>query len=431
MLPLCHYLAYWESKGQNKVTRSSILKNTPFHIARFTWVICWLAVIGSALTLQAQDSTRRPNANTPVTINKPAVTPLQVPTPPPTAPKPQTPVTTNGQSYTVPPIEVPLNTPVKRKPRRLTAADSARIAAQRDSLARIQAMAAAPNAATPTAADSLNKINEVKKITPTTIPEVPTLSQSDNPFDMLRGANVAKKDSSIAKNTNTQKPNLLSREVWSKNFLFWIIVILLVLLVLVLQISRGVLSSVYQSLFSYNMLRMTYREQLGWGNVQYLSLYVLFWLNAGLFVFLLQYQLGVHSSYGQLTTFLGCVGGVSLVFMTKHLILYVIAQVFPITKEVKMYNFIVIISGILIGLLLAPINIFIAFASQLSNTLIYVALGMVAAIYLVRTFRSLAISANLWTVHRFHFFIYLCAVEIAPLLILVKFVLLRTNLHLG
>ena len=367
-------------------------------------------------TIVAQDTTRRA-------------------TPPPqwAAPSPGTSV--NNPNLTVPPIITPLESQV-RKPRRrrLTAADSMRLAFQRDSIAKVAQMAQNQQI-TPQANPTGSVFNTgialpVAPTTPTvaamSIPEVPVLDSSKNPFDILRGAMVVKDSASTAtkqlsENPKADAPSLLNKQTYSKNFLFWVFLVTLILMAFVVSNARTAVQNAYQALLSDNALRQIHREQVGWGNFGQLALYGLFWLNMGIFAFLMFYRFVGQSPYGQFATFLLCVGGVSLIFSIKHAILYVIARVFPIAKEVKLYNYIIITGGIFLSLSLLPLNIFIAYSpDSLKDFFMYSAFGAIALVYLVRSLRSLSVASPFLMTDQFHFLLYLCAVEIAPILVLVK-----------
>jgi hypothetical protein len=390
------------------------LRNIGRHIAA-----CLLFFALFCTTIAAQDSTRRA-------------------TPPPTA-APSPGASVNNPNLTVPPIITPLDqSPRKPRRRRLTAADSMRLAMQRDSIARLtqfaqnqQVTPTTPNgsvfntgtAATPTPDPAATVTPSIVAMP---IPEVPVLDSSSNPFEILRGTSVAVDSASIttkqlSENPLAAAPSLLNKQTYSKNFLFWIFLITLILMAFVVSNARTAVQNAYQALLSDNALRQIHRDQVGWGNFGQLALYGLFWLNMGIFAFLMFYRFSGQSPYGQFATFLLCVGGVSLAFLIKHAILYVIASVFPIAKEVKLYNYIIITGGIFLSLILLPINIFIAYSpDSLKEIFIYAAFGVIALVYLVRSLRSLSVASPFLMTDQFHFLLYLCAVEIAPIMILVK-----------
>jgi Domain of unknown function (DUF4271) len=399
------------------------LRNIGRHITAF---LLFFAVFCS--TIVAQDSSRR-------VVPQPAVSP--------TLPG----ASVNNPNLTVPPIitafEQPVVVPKKPRRRRLNAADSLRLALQRDSIARLTQIPQAgqitpqnPNGSTfntgqqptglpPTAATAV-----IEPIVAVSVPEVPALDSSANPFDILRGSNVSTDSATIAANRLMENPlaaapSLLNKQTYSKNFLFWIFLITLILTAFVVSNARSAVQNAYQALLSDNALRQIHRDQIGWGNFGQLALYGLFWLNMGIFSFLMYYRYAGQSPYGQFATFLLCVGGVSLAFLIKHAILFIIASVFPIAKEIKLYNYIIITGGIFLSLALLPLNIFIAYApDSLKEIFTYSAFGVIALVYLVRSLRSLSVASPFLMTDQFHFLLYLCAVEIAPLMILLKFIYL-------
>jgi hypothetical protein len=350
-------------------------------------------------------------------------------------------------NLTVPPIILPeqgIQAPRRQRRKRVSAADSLRLALQKDSILRAQqvlqqiaaqdantaAGAAAILAATPTVnVDSLRRDSLTKlallKMSP---PEVPILSTSTNPFDILRGYiapdSASKKTVSVQSSSPLPPPaetSLLDKKTYSRNFPFWIFFTIYSLMALVVANGRTNITSAYNALRTDNALKQAYREQGGMRTAINFALYVLFWLNLATFIFLILGQMGVKSPYGQFATFMLCLAGVSGFYALKYLTLQFIGAVFPISKEIQLYNFIVIAAGILTGLALAPLNVFVAYApADLSSFFIFTAAGAMGLIYLVRTLRSLSLTSTHLASNQFHFLIYLCSVEIAPIFILLK-----------
>lgn len=399
-------------------------------------LLCFLATFAA----NAQDSVKRTPAPTPMPANAPGAA-------------------VGNPDLTVPPIILPATPPVVQKPRKKTAADSLLLMAQADSMAKkvlgnaarsVYSVKPKPTAVTPPAPippppapKDTPKVaatpirQDTQRPTPPVVaardtPKVDTaqrLTQSSNPLDKVDGQAAA--DSLRRKNETAKSANkeiLMSKKTYSKYFSFYVIFAMLVLLVIGLQLSKGIIPNVMQSLLNDSNLRLIYREQLGWGNLPYLVMYVLFWLNLAIFVFLIQLNWGMKTGYSQAATFTFCFLGIAFAYSLKHFVLYIISSVFPITKEIKLYNFIIIISGIVIGLVLAPANIFLAFSNPpLSNLLIYFGIAAIAVIYSIRLLRSLFVSGSLLMTNQFHFLLYICTVEIAPIFILVKFLLLQTG----
>ena len=320
--------------------------------------------------------------------------------------------------------------PKPRRRKRSTNTDSIRLIAQRDSIQKAAiATAANPNSAFNIGSQQPNQTTNAAApiVTPAPSPEVPILQKSDNPFEILRGTSANPVDNSVANAPNSSSPSLLNKGVYTKNFMFWVFLVALILMAFVVANARSAINNAYTAIVSDNALRQIYKEPMGWGSFVYLALYGVFWLNAGIFVYLLQAHWGTKMPFGQYGTFFACVAGVGIVFVIKHAILYLIALVFPIEKPIRTYNFIILTSGILLGLVLMPINIFIAYVpADMRDFFIYLGLFVVGSVYLVRSLRSFAVALPLMIDDRFHFLLYLCAVEIAPLMILIKFITLQS-----
>jgi Domain of unknown function (DUF4271) len=323
-------------------------------------------------------------------------------------------------------IATPTSTPTSaqseasRKRRRLRALnDSLRFAAQRE----IEQKAAQQ------AASAQLQTNPV--VTPVTPPQgntppVTATEKSQNPFDILRGEAAIDNNVGTAQNKTSSASSLLDKETYSKNFIFWVFLVVLILMAFIVAGGRSAIRTAYQAVTSDNALRQIYKEPMGWGSIGYLSLYVMFWINTGIFAFLLMsyYRMKSPFGFGQFGTFMACVAGVSILIILKHAVLYLVAKVFPIEKEVRTYNFIIMTVGIILGLTLMPINIFVAYSDpKLSFAFVYLGIATIALAYLVRSLRSLPLAAPFLIDNRFHFLLYLCTVEIAPLLVLSKIVM--------
>ena len=419
-------------------------------MGKSAFLVCLFVLLSSSANwlLGQQDSSGK--KTTPTEAPKPVQTapapasssPTISTTPTSTAPSSNNPGASVGNpNLTVPPIIIPLETAPTPRKRRRTVDSLAILIAQLDSSMRVVATPLVHYASdtttvkpiapipSPIKKDSIHPPIPLSLIKDTTHLTTDTTARfAANPFDIKR--EEPKKDSTPLKPSTPKPTSLLSPEVYSKNFLFWIFLIDFLILAFVVSLSRYVLPNTYQSLLNEGSFRAAYKEQTGWGSFSYLSLYFLFWVNLGVFVFLLTQHFGVHLKYGQFVTFLACIGAVSSVFIIKHIILYFIAAIFPIAKAIHQYNFIIIMSGILIGLILAPLNIFIAYSpSSMTDTLIYAGFAVIIIIYLLRTFRSLSVGAPFLMGNRFHFFLYLCSVELAPIIILLKFALPFTSAH--
>jgi cytoskeletal protein RodZ len=406
-----------------KMTKTTL--TTSFKQTRSIWLlVIWSLTFGTAAFAQQPTTppATQPAAPAPQPTVQPAA-PAAQPATQPAAPKPTTtpaPTTTTTPALpaglTVQPIYLPAEpTVVRKKPAQPRRVDSA-------------ARAAVPATATTLPADTakaLTTVTPVKVDTPKVPdPTVPILSKSDNPFDILRdGAKTDSAKASGAKSSNATTGNDPIRLV------FWLWLGVSLLLAFVSITSGHIISQVYRSLASDSSLRLIYKGYSGWGNFAYITLYFICWMNVAIFAYLMlhRYKGGFGMSSGK--TFLICFTGVALFFLIKHLFLYILSTVFPLEKEIKLYNFIVMGAGILTGLALTPLNIFMAYSpTGLSSIFMYLAIAAIFVIFLLRALRGLFVGASYLSTHPFHFLLYLCTAEIAPLAVLAKLVLLKSGI---
>ncbi len=236
---------------------------------------------------------------------------------------------------------------------------------------------------------------------------------SENPFDKLDAVKEVPEEEIIVKPLFTEQ---------STNF--FLLITLLLLLALLLTFLRSFAVASIGALGTENLFNFLYREMSGRGFLPYLLLYIFFIVNMGIFC---QFAMPVlldsmHSTFepNYFIIFL-----LPLIFLAlRHLLLTFIGFVFPIKKEMDRYQFLMVVTGISIGLLIAPMNIFFPYLNEewkqifILGTLVFLGL-----ILLYHYLRGLTLGVRFIGSHQFHFLLYICTVEIAPVLILVKLII--------
>jgi len=170
-----------------------------------------------------------------------------------------------------------------------------------------------------------------------------------------------------------------------------------------------------------NLSSLLFREQR-FATTQYLyyTIYIVFFLNAGMFLYFLSRQFGWDA--WALSTVWSCIAIVFTIYMLRHIWMAILGSTYPVTKEMTHFSFSILLHNILLGIALIPVNLFLAFgAVGLYKSAVIIGILLCVLIYLMRQFRGLVISGSTIGTHPFHFFVYLCAVEILPLFTLVKF----------
>ncbi|MCP3932951.1 MAG: DUF4271 domain-containing protein [Bacteroidetes bacterium] len=253
-------------------------------------------------------------------------------------------------------------------------------------------------------------------------------SGSSNPFEIAYPSRPkARKESpKIQPTTERTKAPLPNKDFSS--FLFVVILSMLVLLTFLVTLFRSIYVKVYRAFFNDNLLSQLQREQGGGILFPYRLIYGFFFINAGIFIFSLSrfYEVSLFESHWKS---LGvCILCIVILFQLKHFTLRILGIVFPLKKEMTLYNFTIIVFSVMISLVLVPANISIAYVSpEMTKYVIFTTFCLLGIIYLFRLLRGLFIANKYIWFYKFHFLLYICTVEIAPVMVLAKLILTKTG----
>lgn len=244
-----------------------------------------------------------------------------------------------------------------------------------------------------------------------------------NPFD-LRLPPKGEKYTPASPKSGTRPTEVLSEEtVVSGRFRFSLVLAILALLTLGVSLFRSIIQKAYRSFLNDNFLNQMHREQIGLIAWPYMVLYLVFFIQLGSFIYLSGLERGWFEDQDHWQNLGLVIAGVAGLIILKHLALIVIGNLYPIGKETGQYSFSIVIFGIIAGLVLTPFNLLLAYGPEsIRPILVLSGLIMLLLIYLYRSIRGVLIGGRFIAQHQFHFLLYICTIEIAPILWLFKFV---------
>jgi hypothetical protein len=207
-----------------------------------------------------------------------------------------------------------------------------------------------------------------------------------------------------------------------KDFLFYGIVILIFLYGFVNNVYPQYFSKLFKQ-FSQSSLRMIqYREQLLQNSLGSLIINICFILSFSLMGTLMIFNrhllaLSFWEGFFYISLFF------TFLYLGKYICLQIAGYVFNTQELVNTYIFVVFMINKVLGVLLVPFILILAFAKPVFHP--YAIGGSALIIVLLILYRylfSLTSVRNKLHISSFHFFLYLCAFEILPLSILYKFI---------
>lgn len=251
--------------------------------------------------------------------------------------------------------------------------------------------------------------------------DVTSILPYSNPFDVAEERNLDLKTPDV----NDQNQGVVNEKLskyfsksGSNGFIFWIFLLSLILLAIAIRIDRKTFNNLYRSVLNNNFQNVIKREHKNGMSLFMIILYIIFILNISIFcLHLLSFYVGLK---GFTLYFILAVIWVGI-YLIRHISLWFLQQLLPNLTMSANYNFSIIIFNCILGLVIFPINALIAY-SPYPKQFIFIGLGLVALCYIMRQIRAVFLALGSRHVQLFHFFIYLCSFEIAPLLLGIKLV---------
>lgn len=215
------------------------------------------------------------------------------------------------------------------------------------------------------------------------------------------------------------------KKFYGKEWLFYLLVFLLIVFALVRRAFPKYFGDLFRLFFRTTMKPRQIKEQMTQTPLPSLMLNVFFVVSGGLYItFLFQhFKLDPVDNFWLL--FLYSCLGLSAAYFVKFIGLKISGWLFNMTDAADSYIFIVFIINKMIGILLLPFLVLLAFAVGDVYTIgLTISWCLVAGLLAYRFILTYAAVRNQVKVNPFHFFLYLCAFEIAPLLLVYKGLLL-------
>ena len=210
-----------------------------------------------------------------------------------------------------------------------------------------------------------------------------------------------------------------------KEALFYILTGLLFFFALVRLLFNKYVTNLLGLVFRGSLRQKQIREQLLQTPLPSLFLNIFFVIVGGIYIFFLLQHFQTSPVTGFWLLLFYCIGAVALVYLVKFMVLKFTGWIFNMRDAADTYIFIVFLVNKLLAIFLLPLLIIMAFSlASWSEVLLTLSYIMVGGFFAYRYIVSFAPVRREVKVSQFHFFMYLCAFEIIPLLLIYK-VLLR------
>ena len=213
------------------------------------------------------------------------------------------------------------------------------------------------------------------------------------------------------------------RKPLRNDLLFYLLTGLVAMLAAIRLIFPKYFKNLFLLIMKTSVRQKQTREQLLQNNLASVLLNLLFLVTTGIYISLLVhhkqwvtlplYQLFFYSSFFLLAIYLG-----------KYLFLLFSGWVFNVSEATGSYTYIVFLVNKVLGIVLIPFVLLITYApTQIMQIATTLSLGICILFFIYRYLISFGAIKNNLKVSAFHFFLYLCAVELLPLALIYKLLL--------
>jgi hypothetical protein len=219
----------------------------------------------------------------------------------------------------------------------------------------------------------------------------------------------------------------IKRNVPDRDILFFILLFLVFFLGLIRTSFPRYLEHIFSLSFQATFRQIQTKDQMAQNFFPAFMLNVLFVFCGGLFITLFaEFNQYTNLPFWQL--FIYSTAVLLVVYIVKYLVISFTGWVFNAKDAAAEYRFVVFLINKLLGILIIPLLFLIAYAG---DEIKYVAATIVICLavfsLVIRYLVSLARIRKNLSITAFHFFIYLCAVEIMPLLVIYKVLFQQTS----
>lgn len=209
-----------------------------------------------------------------------------------------------------------------------------------------------------------------------------------------------------------------------KETMFYVISALVLVFALLRLAFAKYFYDLFRVFFRTTMKQRQIREQLMQTPLPSLAFNLFFIASAGLYIDFILFHFEFRPVENFWLLYLYCCIGLTAIYVGKFIGLKICGWLFNMRQAADSYIFIVFIINKVIGIFLLPFLVLLAFSAEpirsIGMTLSWCGIGM---LLLYRFILGYSAVRNEVRFNLFHFFLYICAFEIAPLLLIYRLLL--------
>jgi len=190
-------------------------------------------------------------------------------------------------------------------------------------------------------------------------------------------------------------------------------------------------NNLFRVFFNSSLRQSQLTDQLLQAKLPSLFFNILFVLGGGMYIYLIlrYYNLVAHNHIWPVLFY--CSICLSIIYLIKYITLKFTGWLTGYVDVTNTYVFVIFLINKILGILLIPFSVIIAFSiPALATAAVMISLLFVGLMFLLRFFRSYGLLQSKLKISRFHFFMYVVGIEIVPVLLIYKGLVLLLSKNL-
>jgi hypothetical protein len=211
------------------------------------------------------------------------------------------------------------------------------------------------------------------------------------------------------------------KEAKSKDTMFYIIACMILLLAFFKFFYNRYFTNLFRVFFNTSLRQSQLTDQLLQAKLPSLLFNLFFVLSGGLYVYILLLHYQLINDDNKWVMIFSSVGLLGLVYVLKYCTLKFTGWVTGLREVTNTYLFIIFLINKIIGVFLVPFIVILSFSENaVVKVAAIISLMSIGIFLLLRFFRSYGLLQNQLKISRFHFMLYITGIELLPLLLIYK-----------
>jgi Domain of unknown function (DUF4271) len=211
------------------------------------------------------------------------------------------------------------------------------------------------------------------------------------------------------------------KQMQGKEFVFYTLCFIVCMLGLFKTFYRGYFNNLFRVFFNTSIRQTQLTDQLAEAKLPSFILNIFFAITTGFYIWLLFKNYHPPRFIDSQLLLPVCIMGIGVLYFVKYCILKFIGWMSEMQQAANHYIFVIFLVNKIIGIILVPFIIILAFSKPLwVNYTVIFSLLVVGLFFLSRYIKTYGVLEYKFPLEPLHFIIYITALEIVPLLLIYK-----------